>query len=129
MTTSFKITGIEQISIPVRDIKAAVSFYQNILELQLLFEVPNMAFFACSGIQLMLAVPEKPEFNHPSSTFYFKVENINDAFDTLSERGVSFAGKPHKVVEMNDSETWMAFFYDPDRNLHALTSQVQISRH
>ncbi|GGG72263.1 VOC family protein [Paenibacillus radicis (ex Gao et al. 2016)] len=128
MKSSFNILGIEQISIRVRDINAAVQFYQNTLELQLLFEIPNMAFFACNGIQIMLSVPEQSEFDHPSSTFYFKVEDINAAYDTLLGRGVTFLGKPHKVVEMNDTQTWMAFFYDPDQNMHALTSQVHVTR-
>mgnify|MGYP003694735889 CR=1 FL=1 len=41
--------------------------------MKLLFSVPpNLAFFDCDGIRLMLSLPAKPEFDHPSSVIYFQ---------------------------------------------------------
>ena len=87
-----------------------------------------MAFFDCSGIRLMLALPEKPEFDHPSSIIYFKVEEIQSAFDTLTGRGVPSVAKPHLVAPMKDHDLWMAFFRDVDNNLLALMSEVRKGR-
>jgi predicted enzyme related to lactoylglutathione lyase len=121
---SFGLNQIGQISINVHEIERAVAFYQNALGLPFLFKVPNMAFFSAGGIRLMLTVPEKPEFDHPSSVIYFRVDNIQNAFDKLSGQGVQFVGKPHLIAPMKDHDLWMAFFHDVDNNLLALMSEV-----
>ena len=51
--------------------------------------------------------------------------DIQDAFATLTTRGVIFEGKPHLIAKMPDHELWMAFFRDPDQNLLALMSEVR----
>jgi methylmalonyl-CoA/ethylmalonyl-CoA epimerase len=79
------------------------------------------------GIRLLLGIPEKPEFDHPSSIVYFRVENIEQTYESLLARGVNFDSKPHKVAEFNGFAVWMAFFRDPDRNVHALTSEVPVA--
>jgi hypothetical protein len=49
-----------------------------------LFTVPpKMAFFDCVGIRLMLAIPERPDLDHPSSILYFKVPDIECAHKVL----------------------------------------------
>jgi catechol 2,3-dioxygenase-like lactoylglutathione lyase family enzyme len=121
------IQGITQISIPVHDVDSAVRFYNETLGLPLLYAQTNMALLDCSGIRLLLSIPEKPEFDHPGSTIYFRVEDIQVSYQSLLNAGVEFAGKPHKIAEFNGMAVWMAFFYDPDRNQHALTSEVPIS--
>lgn len=124
MTSSFGLARIGQISVTVHDVGKAVGFYRDTLGMQFLFQVPNMAFFACGDVRLMLGVPEKPEFDHPSSVIYFRVEDIQAAFDVLSGRGVRFVGKPHLIAPMKDHDLWMAFFRDVDDNLLALMSEV-----
>jgi len=93
--------------------------------MRLLFQIPKMAFFDCGGVRLMLAVAEKPEFDHPSSTFYFKVAEIQAVAETLKARGVEFETPPHLLARMPDHDLWMAFFRDADRNLLALMSEVR----
>ncbi len=83
-----------------------------------------MAFFDCSGIRLMLALPERPEFDHPSSVIYFQVGDIEAVAETLQVRGVLFDGPPHLIAAMPDHDLWMAFFRDADGNLLALMSEV-----
>ena len=58
-TSSTGITGIGQISINVHDLDRATAFYRDTLGLPLLFSAGGMAFFACGGVRLMLARPEK----------------------------------------------------------------------
>jgi len=124
MSSELQIKGIGQISIRVHDMETATRFYQETLGLTLLFRVPNMTFFDCNGIRILLGTAEDPKFDHPSSVFYFNVDNIDSAYETLVNRNVQFFGKPHKVAEMGQTATWMAFFHDPDQNVHALMSEV-----
>ena len=69
------LSQIGQIAVNAHDIDRAVEFYRETLGMKHLFTIPKMAFFDCNGINLMLATPEKPEFDHPSSIIYFNVEN------------------------------------------------------
>ncbi len=116
---------IGQASINVHDLDKAVAFYRDSLGLHFLFQAgPKMAFFECGGLRLMLAMPERPEFDHPGSVFYFKVGDIQVVTATLQSRGVQFEGPPHLIAAMPDHDLWMAFFRDVDGNLAALMSEV-----
>jgi methylmalonyl-CoA/ethylmalonyl-CoA epimerase len=116
------INQIGQIAMPVKNVESAIAFYRDKLGLKFLFQVPNLAFFDCGGIRLMLDKPQDHPW-HNGSPIYFKVSDIDAAYDTLSQRGVPFEGKPHLVAKMPDHELWMAFFRDPDRNLLAIMSE------
>ena len=83
-----------------------------------------MAFFDCGGVRLMLSLPEKPGFDRSGSVLYYKVPNIQEAFNTLSARGVQFIDKPHLVAPMPDHDLWMTFFHDTSKNTLALMSEV-----
>ncbi len=127
MTTSaITIQKITQISIPVTEVGRSVDFYEKTLGLPVLYSQANMALLECSGIRLLLSLPETPAFDHPSSTVYFQVEDIEGSYQKMASSGVDFMSKPHKVAEFNGYAVWMAFFYDPDRNIHALTSEVAL---
>jgi catechol 2,3-dioxygenase-like lactoylglutathione lyase family enzyme len=119
-----QVGPIGQIAIPVTNLGRAIEFYRDKLGLKFLFQVPNLGFFDCGGVRLMLDVPEDSD-EHRSSVIYFKVAQIEDAFQTLTARGIPFEGKPHLIAKMPDHELWMAFFRDPDRNLHALMCEVR----
>ena len=119
----FGLSTIGQIALTVKDVDRAIAFYHDVLGMKLLFQVPNMGFFACDSVRLMLSGSEKPEEQY-SSVIYFKVPDIQQAFETLSQRGASFDREPHLLARMPDHDLWMAFFRDPDRNLLALMSEV-----
>lgn len=120
------VRKINQVSIRVTDVERSAAFYTRNLGLPLLFAQSNMALLDCGGVRLLLGLAESAQFDHPSSTVYFQVEDLHDAHRRLEAEGVEFMGKPHKVAEFGGFAVWMAFFYDPDRNLHALTSEVPI---
>jgi methylmalonyl-CoA/ethylmalonyl-CoA epimerase len=126
---SFGLTTIGQIALTVTDVPRAVLFYRDILGMNLLFQVPAppMAFFDCGGVRLMLSPSEKAETF--SSIVYYKVPDIQLAFQTLASRGLSFERNPHLVARMPDHDLWMAFFRDPDRNLLALMCEVRPPAH
>ena len=115
---------IGQIAINVKDIGRAVQFYRDTLGMKFLFEVPNLAFFDCGGVRLMLGGAEKPEFDHPASVLYYKVSDINASYEALKTRSVSFIDQPHLIAKLADHDLWMVFFNDPEGNTLALMSEV-----
>jgi predicted enzyme related to lactoylglutathione lyase len=124
-TNDFGLSAIEQIAVNAQDIERAVAFYRDKLGMKHLFTVPpNLAFFDCDGIRLMLSLPAKPEFDHPSSIIYFKVDDILIAYAALSERGVQFEEKPIFVADMGTYDLWIGSFRDSENNLLALMSHV-----
>jgi methylmalonyl-CoA/ethylmalonyl-CoA epimerase len=119
------IRRVGQVAIPIKDLGRAVEFYRDRLGLELLFKIPNAAFFMCGDVRLMLAIPESAEFDHPASTLYLDVPEIGAAYETLVARGVAFRGEPHMIARMPDHELWMAFFDDSEGNVMALMSEVR----
>jgi len=120
------ISRIGQIAINAHDLDRAAAFYKDILGLNLLFKAgPSLAFFDCGGVRLMLTLPEKPEFDHPSSILYFSVLDIQHAHARMKEKGVHFEDEPHLIARMPDHELWMVFFRDSEGNLLGLMSEVR----
>ena len=78
------LAQIGQIAITTKDLDRAVAFYGDTLGMRFLFRAPNLAFFDCGGVRLMLSNPEGPEFDHPASIIYYKVDDLQDAYDTLA---------------------------------------------
>lgn len=125
LTSEFGLSAIEQIAINVKDVDRAVAFYRDQLGMKHLFSAPpNLAFFDCDGIRLMLSPPPKPEFDHPASIIYFKVDDIQQAYATLADRGVQFEEKPSFVADMGAYDLWLASFRDSENNLLALMGHV-----
>ena len=121
----FGLSAIGQIAVNAHDLDRALAFYRDQLGMKHLFTVPpKMAFFDCDGIRLMLSLPDKPEFDHPSSIIYFNVTNIQEAASTLTERGVQFEEQPTFVADMGSYDLWMAAFRDSENNLLAMMSNV-----
>jgi catechol 2,3-dioxygenase-like lactoylglutathione lyase family enzyme len=55
---------------------------------------------------------------------YFTVDDVDEAYDALKQRGLEFVDAPHVVARMEDVELRMAFFRDPDGNSLALMAEV-----
>ena len=123
---NFALTQIGQISVTVHDIERAVAFYRDMLGMKHLFSSGQMAFFECGAVRLMLALPEKPEFDHPSSILYYKVADVVATHAELSARGVTFRDEPHVVHRAPTYELWMTFFNDTEGNTFALMAEKPI---
>src|SRR5260221_7359368 len=123
-SSSLGIKNIGQISIIVHDLARATAFYRDTLGLPLLFTAPNLAFFDCGGVRLMLGRAETPELDRPSSILYFRVPEINAAHQRLLERGVQFLNAPRGIAPMPKYGLWMAGFRDSDGNIMELMSEV-----
>jgi predicted enzyme related to lactoylglutathione lyase len=122
------LSQIGQVAINAHDLARATEFYRDMLGIKYLFSGPKMSFFDCGGIRLMLSIPEKPEYDHPSSILYFKVDDIHEAYNSLTSRDVRFESKPALVASMPEYDLWMSFFKDSEDNLLAFMCEVPKSK-
>jgi catechol 2,3-dioxygenase-like lactoylglutathione lyase family enzyme len=120
-TSTTQLSTIGQVAMAVKDLPRAIEFYRDRLGMRFLFQAPPaLAFFDCDGVRLLLDKPLDDEFAHPGSILYFKVDDIDRAYEDLKARGVSFRREPHLIAKMPDHELWMAFFDDTEGNTLAL---------
>jgi methylmalonyl-CoA/ethylmalonyl-CoA epimerase len=119
------LNQIGQIFVNAKDLDRAIKFYRDLLGMTFLFEAPpQMAFFDCGGIRIMLGVPDKAELDHPASIIYYKVEEIERVYETFKAAGVEFIVAPHLVAQMPTYDLWLADFRDSEGNILALMSEV-----
>jgi len=116
---------IGQIQLSVYDLDRAAAFYRYTLGMHFLFQVPNMAFFDCRGIRLLLAVPEDMAEEHSSSIIYFKVADLENATEALRSQGVTIVAEPAFVAKMPDHDLWMSFFLDSEGNTLSLMAEMR----
>lgn len=119
------ITGVGQVAVTARDLPRAIAFYRDTLGIPFLFEIPGAAFFQAGPVRLMLAVPEKPEFDHPASILYYRVPDIQAAFAALTAAGVHVEHEPRLLAKMPDHDLWMGFIRDSEGNLLGMMSEVR----
>jgi DNA-binding CsgD family transcriptional regulator/catechol 2,3-dioxygenase-like lactoylglutathione lyase family enzyme len=115
--------ALGQVSRTVRDIPRAVEWYGGVLGLPHLYTFGDLAFFDCAGTRLYLQQSDDPPAQQ--SVLYFRVGDIQAAYDELRERGVAFTQAPHLIFRHESGvEEWMAFFADPDGHPLAIMCQV-----
>jgi methylmalonyl-CoA/ethylmalonyl-CoA epimerase len=123
-----QLSAIGQIGVTVHDLDRATEFYRDTLGMNFIFQVPGMmSFFDCGGTRLMLGIPTSAKYDHPSSTIYYRVDDIQQTFAALQAQGVEFTHNPHSVGQMGQIDIWMAFFEDVDKNTLAIMSEVRIN--
>jgi catechol 2,3-dioxygenase-like lactoylglutathione lyase family enzyme len=118
------LRGIGQLHISVSDLDKSVTFYRDVLGLRHLFTVEGqpMAFFDAGGVRLYLGVPENERFrSHP--LVYYRVDDVQAAFDEITGRGAADLAGPHLVHRDDSGEIWMAFVADPDGTPIALMEE------
>ena len=118
---------IGQLLIPVENFGRGTAFYRDILGLNFLFAAPpQMAFFMCGAIRLLVGVAPPGQKAQRGATIYFRVLDIEGVYASLKDKGVLFMAPPHVVHRTPKSELWLAEFNDPDGNQLALMSEVAI---
>ena len=120
---------IGQLMIPVENFDRGVAFYRDVLGLPFLFAAPpQMAFFLCGTVRLLvgLLAPGMPA--QRGSAIYFRVPDIRATHESLRGKGVDFLAAAHVVHRTPQSELWLAEFRDADGNQLALMSEVPVSR-
>jgi methylmalonyl-CoA/ethylmalonyl-CoA epimerase len=122
---SLGITQLGQIAIPVQDVARATGFYRDVLGLPHLFTASGLAFFQCGEVRLMLSRPESAQADHAASILYYKVAEIQQAYQHLREQHVHFIDEPHLIARLPDHDLWMVFFHDTEGNTLALMCEVR----
>lgn len=113
-TTS--VTGVDFVSVPTRDLEAAVAFYGDKLGLPRSAYHPdrNVAEFETGTVTLSVLDPERMgigSFQANANHVALHVEDVAAARAELEERGVTFAGEIFDTGVCH-----MAIFSDPDGN-------------
>jgi catechol 2,3-dioxygenase-like lactoylglutathione lyase family enzyme len=125
MSTSsgFPLGALGQVSLHVRDTARAQRFYGETLGLRHLYTFGDLSFFDLDGTRLYLHRKDDADWQ-PGSILYFRVDDIQTAWDELGRRGTTHLEGPH-VIFVHDSgvEEWMAFFADGEGNTLALLEQ------
>ena len=76
---------------------------------------PQMAFFNCGGVRLVVGVPPDGQAAKRGSAIYFQVPEIGAVFSSLKRNGVSFMAEPHIVHRTPSMELWLAGLQGPVR--------------
>jgi catechol 2,3-dioxygenase-like lactoylglutathione lyase family enzyme len=122
-TSALRLGALGQVSLHVRDVARAERFYGKTLGLPHVFTFGDLAFFDMDGTRLYLHRKDEGEWQ-PGSILYFRVDNIQAAWDELGRRGVERTDEPHRIFVHEDGlEEWMAFFADGEGNTLALIEQ------
>jgi len=129
MTTATEIESIGQIAVAINDIRKSVIFYQDVLGLELLFEVPSgMAMFNCGMTRLMLTTQQGSDHDHRTSVIYYKVKDIEKSAKAIKSNGAQFIQEPQLVAKMVDHDLWIGFLRDPDENLVGIMAELPIAK-
>ncbi|MGO9752329.1 MAG: VOC family protein [Solirubrobacteraceae bacterium] len=109
------ISGVDFVTVPTRDLAAAVDFYGETLGLRRSAHRPDRGFaeFETGNLTLSVINPESMGLVHHRSpnAIALHVDDVQSARNTLEQRGVEFAGDIFDTGVCH-----MAFFADPDGN-------------
>ena len=107
------ILRVWDVTFVVRDLERAVEFYENVLGLQKKYQFSTYAGFDCGGVEIGLVPGRTTEVQENAPCVDLLVRDVDEAYQTLCERGVRFLKEPHDTV-------WggrIALFTDPDGNV------------
>src|SRR6478609_5482210 len=89
---------VTQFLIPIGDFERGMAFYRDVLGLPFLFAAPpQMAFFQCGAVRLLVGVTPAAQNVQRGSQIYFGVKDIQSVYSSLSAQGVQFKTPPHVV--------------------------------
>ena len=123
------ITQVGTVCVYVKDQQKAVEFYRDVLGFELLQDSSRWGL-AYNGLNcgrrealttrlVPFTPPGQEDRIGTFSGLVFGVDDIDETYKTLLERGVEFKQKPEK-------QPWggiLAQFYDVDRNTHVLVQE------
>ena len=122
-TVDLRLGVLGQVSLHVHDTARAERFYGETLGLRHLYTFGDLSFFDLDGTRLYLHRKNEADWQ-AGSILYFRVDDIQAAWDELGRRGVEGREEP-QLIFTHDSgvEEWMAFFADGEGNTLALLEQ------
>jgi predicted enzyme related to lactoylglutathione lyase len=113
--SAHRITEVDFVGVPTRDLDAAVAFYGDVLGLTRSVHIPDRHFaeFETGNLTLSIYDPEKMgmEHNRNPNPIALRVDDVASSREELEGRGVQFAADT-----LDTGVCHMAFFSDPDGN-------------
>ena len=110
---------LDHLTIPVSDCVRSKEWYTGNLGLKLEFEVPEPKTVALeddSGLTLFLS--ETPDGSiDPSCTLTFQVDDVEEKYRELCDRGITFEKSPQKLfwgygAELRDPDGYLVYLWD-----------------
>ena len=90
------LSSIDHVNLVVADLPRMLAFYRDVLGIPLLFSAPpQMAFFQCGAIRLLVGVTPAGQKAQRGSAIYFSVRDIEGVHASLREKGV---GSPSSSI-------------------------------
>ena len=109
------VTGVDFVSVPTRDLDAAVAFYGETLGLRCSVRRPDAPFaeFETGNLTLSVIVPERMglEYHTNRNAIALHVDDVAATRAALEAKGVEFQGDVFDTGVCH-----MGFFADPDGN-------------
>ncbi len=111
------------ISIQVADLDKALAWYGDVLGMETLYKVDEIAWgevkTATAGVQIGMGQAESPKVG-AGAVPVFDVTDIDAARSQLESKGVRFDGDTQVIPEL----VKLATFYDPDGNTYMLSQTL-----
>lgn len=103
--------NLNQVTLPVRDMSAAVDFYLRLGFLQIV-DTPHYARFACPQGEATFSLSlEEGEYQN-GAVIYFEIEALDEKVKALQAKGIEFVQLPEDMRYL-----WReAVLYDPSGN-------------
>jgi len=110
----FLIERISWLEVKVTDMKEAMAFYRDVLALKVKKEWKYYVMFDLPGtLTFAIMLGGKKGRKEGAPNIYFAVENVDEEYKKLKEKGVKFVEPPKKQYWGG----YAALLTDPDENL------------
>lgn len=114
------IEKVSWLEVKVTDMKTAIAFYRDILELKIKKEWPYYVIFDLPGtITFAIMLGGKKGRKEGAPNIYFTVENLDEKYEKLKKKDVKFIEPPKKQYWGG----YAALFADPDENFFYLVQK------
>jgi len=118
------IKKVSNIILSVTNLHASLSFYHDLLGLQMKYTVAEeFAFLNGGSVDVALRASQNPA-NPGTTEIVFEVDDIGKTYENLKSKGLVFANAPRVVTENEDRRLFAADFRDPDGHILSITSWV-----
>lgn len=100
----------------VSNLRESKAFYEQLIGLTKMYEWPNFVVFDLGGVRFSLEPGGKRGRKEEAPDIYLDVDDLDDTYRKLREKGVKFLDKPK-------DQYWggyTATFVDPDENVFTL---------
>ena len=119
------MTDYDNFFLPSNDLKKGKAFYQDLLGLQVKFDFSSMGMiaFKVGDNEPAIILKDTSKFPDAKPTIWFVVDNVQNEYNRLTEKGLRFLSEPFPI------QTGLAVeFEDPYGNRLGLTDYSKMKR-